>query len=79
MTRIPSIPFPPAYGSSRVAPDTMISIASFVTLALAGMVVATPFKRAPAVSLSGRDSDPAEDKNVVDCPDNTQIPFVVDA
>jgi hypothetical protein len=57
----------------------MISIVSFITLAVVGMVVATPLKRAPAVSLSGRDSDPAEDKNVVDCTDSTQIPFIVDA
>jgi len=74
MGRTPSIPFLPAYSYFRVATDAMISILSFVTLALAGMVVATPLKRAPAVSSSKTKSNP-----LADCPNQSQISFVVDA
>ena len=50
----------------------MISFIFFITLALAGMVIATLFKRAPAVSLLRR-------LVLVDCDNQTQAAFVLAA
>jgi hypothetical protein len=56
MAWTPQIPSPQLTSVSE-SHHTMISIASFITLAVAGMVVAFPLERATAVSLSRRQSD----------------------